>query len=52
MRERGRKHGHLIRPFFTAGFDASAHMSEETINAETAAPLGVLMSVGVSSIFG
>ena len=34
------------------GFDASAHLSEETNNASWNAPIGVLMSVGVSSIFG
>lgn len=34
------------------GFDASAHLSEETKNASWSAPLGVIMSVGVSSIFG
>jgi len=41
----------LIGRLFT-GFDASAHLSEETNNASWNAPLGVLMSVGVSSIFG
>lgn len=34
------------------GFDASAHLSEETRNASWSAPLGVIMSVGVSAIFG
>ncbi|KAI9599730.1 hypothetical protein KEM48_011191 [Puccinia striiformis f. sp. tritici PST-130] len=34
------------------GFDASAHMSEETKNAAWSAPLGVLTSVIVSAIFG
>lgn len=34
------------------GFDASAHLSEETQNAAWNAPLGVLMSVGVSAVFG
>ena len=32
--------------------DASAHLSEETTNASWNAPIGVLMSVGVSAIFG
>ena len=36
----------------TAGFDASAHLSEETRNASWSAPLGVLTSVGMSAIFG
>lgn len=35
-----------------SGFDASAHLSEETNNAAWNAPLGVLMSVGISAIFG
>ena len=34
------------------GFDASAHLSEETTNASWNAPIGVLMSVGCSAIFG
>ncbi|KAL8696446.1 MAG: hypothetical protein Q9201_007653 [Fulgogasparrea decipioides] len=34
------------------GYDASAHLSEETKNAAWSAPLGVLMSIGVSAIFG
>lgn len=40
----------LTRP--RTGFDASAHMAEETRNAGKAAPKGVIMSVGVSAIFG
>ena len=32
--------------------DASAHLSEETNNASWNAPIGVLMSVGCSAIFG
>lgn len=34
------------------GFDASAHLSEETKNASWSAPLGVITSVGVSAVFG
>ena len=34
------------------GFDASAHLSEETQKASWSAPLGVIMSVGVSALFG
>ena len=34
------------------GYDASAHLSEETQNASWNAPIGVLMSVGASAIFG
>ncbi len=34
------------------GFDASAHLSEETRNASWSAPLGVLTSIICSSVFG
>ena len=34
------------------GFDASAHLSEETNAASWNAPIGVLMSVGCSAVFG
>lgn len=34
------------------GFDASAHLSEETKKASWSAPIGVVSSVGFSSIFG
>jgi len=34
------------------GFDASAHLSEETLNASWSAPIGVMMSIGVSFVFG
>jgi amino acid transporter len=34
------------------GFDASAHMSEETKNASWSAPIGVISSVGFSALFG
>ena len=34
------------------GFDASAHLSEETKNAAWASPIGVLTSIGVSAVFG
>jgi amino acid transporter len=34
------------------GFDASAHLSEETTNAARSAPIGVITSIGVSFIFG
>ncbi len=44
--------GILMAQYTITGFDASAHMSEETHNAARSAPLGVLMSVGVSAIFG
>jgi amino acid transporter len=34
------------------GFDASAHLSEETRKASWSAPIGVVSSVGFSSLFG
>lgn len=34
------------------GFDASAHLSEETKKASWSAPIGVISSVGFSSLFG
>lgn len=34
------------------GFDASAHLSEETHNASWSAPIGVLTSIIVSAVFG
>jgi amino acid transporter len=34
------------------GFDASAHMAEETENARRTAPWGIVLSVGVSGIAG
>ena len=44
--------GILMSQYTITGFDASAHLSEETQNASWSAPLGVLMSIGVSAIFG
>ncbi|KAH9451867.1 hypothetical protein Pst134EA_025808 [Puccinia striiformis f. sp. tritici] len=44
--------GILFTQYTITGFDASAHMSEETKNAAWSAPLGVLTSVIVSAIFG
>ena len=44
--------GILMSQYTITGFDASAHLSEETQNASWSAPLGVLMSVGVSAVFG
>ena len=34
------------------GFDASAHMTEETHNAARSGPIGIIMSIGVSAILG
>ncbi len=43
----------MLWPVYTiTGFDASAHTSEETVNAATNAPKGILRSVYLSGIFG
>ena len=43
----------LMWPMYTVtGFDASAHTSEETVNAALNAPKGMLRSVYVSGLFG
>jgi amino acid transporter len=44
--------GLLMSQYTITGYDASAHMSEETRNASRAAAYGVIMSVVVSLIFG
>jgi amino acid transporter len=44
--------GILLAQYTITGFDASAHLSEETRNASRSAPLGVIMSIGVSFLFG
>jgi len=42
----------LLAQYTYTGYDASAHMTEETIGAERRAPWGVVMSVVVSAIAG
>jgi amino acid transporter len=43
----------LLMPAYTVtGFDASAHTSEETVNAATNVPKGILRAVFWSSLFG
>ncbi len=43
----------ILYPLYTiTGFDASAHTSEETMNARTAVPKGMLHSVFWSLVFG
>lgn len=42
----------LMAQYTLTGFDASAHMSEETSNAARNAPKGVIMSVLCSAVFG
>jgi amino acid transporter len=44
--------GCLMAQYTLTGFDASAHLSEETRNASWSAPLGVISSVGFSALFG
>ena len=42
----------LLAQYTYTGYDASAHMTEETVGAETRAPWGVVMSVVVSAFAG
>ena len=44
--------GLLNAQYTLTGYDASAHMSEETHDAETSAPRGIVWSVIISVIFG
>ncbi|KAI1811422.1 amino acid/polyamine transporter I [Poronia punctata] len=44
--------GSLLAQYTLTGFDASAHLSEETRNASWSAPIGVVSSVGFSAVFG
>jgi amino acid transporter len=44
--------GALMSQYTLTGFDASAHLSEETRKASWSAPIGVITSVGFSSLFG
>jgi len=44
--------GLLMAQYTITGYDASAHMSEETRNASRTAAIGMVMSVVVSVIFG
>lgn len=44
--------GVLKAQYTLTGFDASAHLSEETRRADWLAPIGVVSSVGFSSLFG
>jgi amino acid transporter len=44
--------GLLNAQYTLTGYDASAHMSEETHDADTAAPRGIVWSVVISVIFG
>jgi amino acid transporter len=44
--------GLLMAQYTITGFDASAHMSEETRSASRSAAIGMIMSVVVSVVFG
>lgn len=44
--------GTLMAQYTITGYDASAHLSEETRHASRSAPIGVLTSIGVSAVFG
>src|SRR6516164_8648639 len=44
--------GFLMAQYTFTGYDASAHMTEETHNAATAGPRGIVMSIFVSLIAG
>ena len=44
--------GFLLTQYTITGFDASAHMAEETQQASRTAAVGMYMSVVVSVIFG
>lgn len=44
--------GILMAQFTITGFDASAHLAEETKNAAWSSPIGVMTSVSVSFVFG
>ena len=44
--------GLLLAQYTFTGFDASAHVSEETVGADRNAPRGIIMSVWVSLIAG
>ncbi|KAK7682057.1 hypothetical protein QCA50_015021 [Cerrena zonata] len=44
--------GILMAQYTLTGFDASAHMTEETHNAAVAGPVGIIMAIGVSAVLG
>ncbi|KAF8584528.1 amino acid transporter [Ramaria rubella] len=44
--------GILLAQYTMTGFDASAHMTEETHNAAMSGSLGIVISIGVSAILG
>ncbi|KAF8648746.1 hypothetical protein HU200_064801 [Digitaria exilis] len=44
--------GLLMSQYSLIGYDASAHMIEETKNADWSGPMGLITAVGLSSVFG
>ncbi|KAF5751886.1 amino-acid permease BAT1 isoform X2 [Tripterygium wilfordii] len=44
--------GLLMSQYTLTGYDASAHMTEETRNADKNGPRGIISSIGISIIFG
>lgn len=44
--------GTLMAQYTLTGFDASAHMTEETRNAAMSGSIGIVMAIGVSAILG
>jgi amino acid transporter len=44
--------GLLLAQYTFTGYDASAHVSEETVGADKSAPRGIILSVAVSAIAG
>jgi len=44
--------GILMAQYTLTGFDASAHMTEETRNAAMSGSIGIVMAIGVSAVLG
>ncbi|EAZ14808.1 hypothetical protein OsJ_04736 [Oryza sativa Japonica Group] len=44
--------GLLMSQYAMAGYDTSAHMTEETKNADWSGPIGIVTSVALSTVFG
>ncbi|CAK5277934.1 unnamed protein product, partial [Mycena citricolor] len=44
--------GMLMAQYTLTGFDASAHMTEETKNAAMSGSIGIIMAIGVSAVLG
>ncbi|GAW00671.1 APC amino acid permease [Lentinula edodes] len=44
--------GILMAQYTLTGFDASAHMTEETTNAAMSGSIGIIMAIGVSALLG